>query len=419
MKKLIKSIVESILASRARYFLKSNEIQVIGVTGSVGKTSTKEAIYTVLKSKFEVQRSQKSFNTPLGMSLAILGEKESGFSSPKAWFGILKRSRKLTQKAPEKMVLEMGADGPGDIKKLIDIAPPHISVVTAVQPVHMNEGQFASLEAIAHEKATLVRHLSSEDIAILNGDDPLVAAMETAATRITYGKSERCDLQAVNVEATSSGLNFEVFYKGESAMCQVPLIGAFQIYVCLPAIAVGLSLGMPLSLCSKSLSDFKLPPSRLNPVDGKNQTHILDGSYNASLTTVKTALEVLGALEAPRKIAALGTMNELGEQSYEAHIAVGQLAAEVAEFLITVGPEAQTLKKGAMSAGMPESGIYTFFESEKAGEFLKDQLIPGDLILVKGSQNQVRMERLVKLIMDKPSQASELLCRQEEVWEKI
>ena len=419
LKSFVKSVVESILAKRARRFLELNKVQVIGVTGSVGKTSTKEAIYTVLKSKFKVERSRNSFNTTLGLSLTVLGEKKSGFSSPSAWWAILRRSKKSSREAPEKMVLEMGADGPGDLNKLMAIAPPQISVITAVQPVHMAEGQFESLEDIAQEKGTLVRHLSSSGVAVLNGDDPRVAAMETPAKRITYGQKEGVDLRVFDLKMTAIGIEFDVHYQNKKAHCRVPLVGDYQIYVCLPAIAVGLALGLELEACCLALADYKLPPGRLNPIEGLEQSQILDGSYNASPTAVEAALAVLQQFEASRKIVALGTMNELGLRSNEAHLAIGALVPEAAELLIAVGKEAQTLKQGAMGAGMSESNIFTFFDSEKAGEFLKGQLMPGDLILVKGSQNQVRMERFVKLIMAKPNQAKELLCRQEDQWERI
>ena len=130
-------------------------------------------------------------------------------------------------------------------------------------------------------------------------------------------------------------------------------------------------------------------------------------------------MELLSELKGKRKIAALGTMNELGEMNKEAHLTLGEQASKVAEILITVGPEAATIKQGAVEAGMKEKNIYTFFDSEEAGHFLKNEITPKDLILVKGSQNKVRMERLVKIIMDKPSQASELLCRQGDEWEKV
>ena len=418
MKAFIKSIVGFLLALKARVYLKKHNIQVIAVTGSVGKTSTKEAIYKVLSSKFDVYASKKSFNTEFGLSLAILQESESGFSSPLAWLRILNGAFFGKKKVYKKVVLEMGADKPGDIKRLVRIASPKIAVVTSVRPVHMAEGQFSGLEAIAKEKGALVRVLPREGMAILNNDDENVRNMQTAAGKFFYGVGGSAMLTAEDVKATAKNLKFRATYRGDTGEFDVPVIGAFQVYVLLPAIAVGLHLGMKLGECAQALSDFKLPPGRMNPIPGINRSQIIDSSYNASPTAVETALNVLNEIKASRKIAALGTMNELGEMTHDAHIAIGEQAARVADVLIAVGHEAPTIKRGALEAGMKEADIFTFFDSEEAGNFLKDRVKPGDLILVKGSQNKVRMERLVKLIMKEPHKAKDLLCRQ-GAWEKI
>lgn len=419
MKFIFKKIIERLLTSKARRYLKKNNVQVIAVTGSIGKTSTKEAIYAVLKSQFDVASSQKSFNTPIGMSLAILGEEQSGFSSIRAWFKILKRVYFHPKKAPAKMVLEMGADHPGDIAKLMSIAPPSISVVTAVREVHLAEGQFKNIEAITHEKETLVRLLSKEGTAVLNADDGRVRSMHTSAKKLMFGVDRPAEVMAKGIQTTSQKLVFTATHEDQSELCEVSVVGAFQVYVCLPAIAVGLSLGMTLKQCVEALKSFQLPPGRLNPIDGLHQTHILDGSYNASPSTVLSALEVLAQLSATRKVAALGTMNELGAGSKAAHLQIGQKAAQVVHLLIAVGQEAEMIKEGAMQAGMKPSVIHTFTDSNEAGKFLKSRLKKGDLILVKGSQNNVRMERLVKKIMSEPARAWELLCRQGMEWEKI
>ena len=419
MKTFFKIIIGFLLASRARAYIKEHCVQVIAVTGSIGKTSTKEAIHHILHSKFDVYSSKKSFNTEFGLSLAILQEAESGFSSCLAWLGILWRAFFKKKTIYKKMVLEMGADKPGDINKLVRIAPPKIGVVTAVRPVHLAEGQFDSLEAIAKEKGCLFRALPREGMAIVNHDDDCVGHMPTAAGKFTYGLHEGAMLVAEDVKAGVKGLKFKVVYQGESAQFNVPVIGAFQVYVLLPAIAVGLHYGMTLGECVQALSDFALPPGRMNPVAGVNRCQIIDSSYNASPASVRAALEVFSQLHAPRKIAALGTMNELGEMTYVAHVEIGQLAAQVADLLVAVGHEAQTIKRGALEGGMTEGQIFTFFDSEEAGHFLVERLKQDDLVLVKGSQNKVRMERLVKLIMKEPHKAGEFLCRQGCVWERI
>ncbi|MBU0578323.1 UDP-N-acetylmuramoyl-tripeptide--D-alanyl-D-alanine ligase [Patescibacteria group bacterium] len=419
MKKLFRFIIGQVLAIKAKQYLKKNHTQVIAITGSIGKTSTKEAIYTVLKDRFNVYRSEKSFNTPIGLSLAVLQEKESGFSSIKAWFGILRRTFFGEKTVYKKMILEMGADTPGDIKKLIKIAPSAISVVTNIAPVHLAEGQFKDIYEIAEEKGSLIKNLSPDKLAILNYDDPLITAMETRAQKFTYGTGPNALLKATEVHATSKHLIFNVTYGVQKERFTIPVLGKFQIYVFLPAIAVGLKMGMSLQECAEALSKFSLPPGRMNPIDGKNKSIIIDGSYNASPATMEKALELLMELKSDRKIAALGTMNELGDISKEAHLKLGKQAFKVVDMLITIGPEANTIKEGAMNAGMSEDDIFTFLDSEEAGHFLLDKLEPKDLVLVKGSQNRVRMEKFVKVVMAKPEEAPELLCRQGEAWQSI
>jgi UDP-N-acetylmuramoyl-tripeptide--D-alanyl-D-alanine ligase len=419
MKSLFKFIIGQILAIKARQYLRENRAQVIAITGSIGKTSTKEAIYKILKQKFNVYRSEKSFNTELGLSLAILQEDESGFSSPLAWLKILHRVFFKPKGIYQKIILEMGADRPGDIKKLIKISKPTIGVITNITPVHLAEGQFKDVHDIAREKGILVKNLQKEGIAVLNYDDPLIRNMETNAQKITFGLEAPADVRAKDIHVTAKHIRFTVTYKEQSKEFTVPVLGRFQVYVFLPAIAVGLQMGITLEDCALALSDFTLPCGRMNPIPGINRSTIIDSSYNASPVTMKKALELLSELRSDRKIAALGTMNELGEMSKNAHLELGKQVAGIANMLVAVGTEAVTIKQGAIDGGMEESKIFTFLDSEEAGHFLKEELSSGDLVLVKGSQNRVRMEKLVKIIMAKPEKAPELLCRQGEMWEKI
>ena len=419
MKSVFRFLVTQILAAKAKRQLKRHRSQVIAVTGSIGKTSTKEAIYHILSKHFKTHHSPKGFNTELGMSLAILQEEASGFSSPKVWLGILRRAFEKNKARYQKIVLEMGADKAGDLKRLVAIAKPDIGVVTNVSPVHLELGQFKDLEDIRTEKNSMIRDMSKDGIAILNFDDPLVKTMETKASILSYGTGGDATVRASDIEITNKHVKFRVTYKTESAEFTVPVLGRFQIYTLLPAIAVAVALNLSLKECVAALRDFQLPNGRMNPLRGIHHSTIIDSSYNASPNSVARAIELLGELKAERKIAALGTMNELGERTKEAHLAMGANAAKVATELVAVGQEAAVIKQGAVEAGMPETNVHTFFSSEEAGAFLKDFLLPNDLVLVKGSQNRVRMEHLVKMIMETPELASQLLCRQDKAWEKI
>jgi len=419
MKSLFRFIITKILTFKSRNFLKKHHIQVIAVTGSIGKTSTKEAIYHILKNKFKIYRSPQGFNTELGISLAILQEEKSGFTSIKAWYQILKSVFSEKKEIYQKIILEMGADKPGDIKKLVRIAKPKIGIITNVNPVHLGKGQFKDLEEIRKEKNNLIKNMHKDGIAILNYDDPMVKSMETSAQKVSYGLGAEIDVRGSALEPLSRCLKFRVDYNNDSADFEVPVLGNFQIYTLLPAITVALKLGVKLQECADALKDFKLPPGRTSPVAGFNQSTIIDGSYNASPTSMARALELLAELRGDKKIAALGTMNELGDMEKEAHITLGAQAAKSANILVAVGQEAATIKQGAIDAGMPEKDVFTFFDSEEAGHFIKNMLQPKDLVLVKGSQNRVRMEKLVKIIMEHPEQAGITLCRQDEAWENI
>lgn len=419
MKTFFRFIITKLLAFKAKRYLKKHRVQVIAVTGSIGKTSAKEAIHHLLKNRFSTYASPKGFNTEIGLCLTILQEEASGFSSPLAWLKILKRVFFKKPKTYQKMILEMGADKPGDIKKLIKIAKPKIGVITNVNPVHLAEGQFKDIEDIRKEKGSLIKTMNDSDLAVLNFDDPLVTTMKTKARVISYGTTENLDVWASDLHASGKHLKFHVHYNHESTPFEVPVLGTFQIYVLLPAITVALKLGLTLKDGAESLKDFKLPRGRMNPISGLNGSHIIDSSYNASPTGMKKALEVLSELNASRKIAVLGTMNELGDMTKKAHLELGAEAAVVADMLIAVGPEAATIKQGALQAHFPEDQIHTFFDSEEAGHFLKNKLKPKDLVLVKGSQNRVRLEHLVRIIMKHPKEAPDLLCRQDKGWKKI
>lgn len=418
MKSLLRLILEKFLIRQAKRALKRGKSKVIAITGSVGKTSTKEAIYQVLKKNFKAYRSSKSFNTPIGLCLTILQQRESGFSSVRAWLRILVNICFKRIKMPEILILEMGADHPGDIQQLVKIAKPDVAVITHIKPVHLAEGQFKNIQQIAREKSHLIRHLKPTDLAVLNDDDFLIHRMNTLAKVITYGQSYEVRLQAHDIEQTAQFLEFKATYKEKTEDFKVPVLGEFQVYVCLPAIAVGLHFGMSLKECAKALKSFRLPPGRMNPLPGLNGSNLIDGSYNASPASMEAALDLLNQLPAQRRIAALGTMNELGELSNEAHLELGKQAAKVADLLVTVGPQADLMKQGALQQGMNEEKIFIFADSKEAGRFLKKQLQEGDLVLIKGSQNKVRMEHCVKRLMKYPQNAARVLPRQGKMWKE-
>lgn len=418
LKSFIKKLVLWYLQQLVKIRLRRLKPEVIGVTGSVGKTSTKEAIYHVLARRFQVLRNQKSYNTEFGILLAIL-EQESGFSSPLLWCGTLWRALKvaLFDKTPyQKMVLEMGVDKPGDMNFLLKIVKPHIGVLSAIKPIHLAEGQFKNLEDILKEKSKLVKGMRKQDWAILNLDDHYLSSIiaDLDANVITYGLAEGADIRVSDVESSEKGLRFNLLFDQKEMSVHLPqLIGQHHIYVVLPAIAAGFLAGFKWETIKAGLEDFKLPPGRMNLITGAEGSTIVDASYNASPATMLAALEVLSEIKPAgvgRRIAALGNMNELGDLTDSEHRRVGKEAGKIADMLITVGEFA---KLYAEECGLPKGSVWSFMDSREAGEFLRGRLKKGDVVLAKGSQNKVQMERLVKEIMAEPERAKDLLTRQE------
>jgi len=430
---MIKKIIEWKLRVLAKWVLNKYKPKIVGVTGSVGKTSTKEAIYAVLSSKFRVRESIKSYNTKYGLPLTILGKK-SGFKNPFAWIWILMSGLGLvlfTKKDyPEILVLEMGLDMPGDMSNLVKIAPCHVSVITAIGLVHTEF--FGSLEKIVREKQIIISHLKKDNIAVLNIDDTLVVQMQekTRAQIMSFGFSEQAKVRATEVDVSTGpspepwangqikGLSFKLIHDGSSVPVFLPgVFGQHQVYSALAAAAVGLSFSMNKAEISEALRKYKSPPGRMHLISGIKHTAIIDDTYNSSPMSVRAALKVLEKIEVSgKKFAALGDMLELGDYTLAGHEEVGDAAAHVVDVLITVGERSKDTAKAALKAGLPENNVFSFGTTELAGKFIQQRIKQGDIILIKGSQG-ARMERVVKELMAEPMKAKELLVRQTEEWE--
>jgi len=426
-------LLHKILAYFAKKIIKKYNPLVIGVTGSVGKSSTKEAIYTVLRSKFNVRRSLKNYNNEIGVPLTIFGSLSPG-KNIKGWTSIfLKIGKMLLFRVnyPKILILEMAADHPGDIKYLTNIAPPKIGVITATGLAHAEF--FKNINSVAKEKQNLIINLEKKDWAILNIDDEKVKAMinKTSAQVLTFGLSEKADIRATEIHLCQEllsdaipkikGLTFKVHYKGSIVPVFLPkTISQAQIYSALGAIAVGLALKLNLIDIVRILSNrYKPLPGRLTMIRGIQGTLILDDTYNSSPQAVKLALSSLDKVKiAPgaRKWVVLGDMLELGELSKKAHQEIGQRLHKINfDYLIVVGEKAKQISETAKCSKMPQTRIFNFKNSLEAGDFLQSKICKGDIILIKGSQG-VRLEKIVKKLMLKPKQAKELLVRQSKQW---
>ncbi|MEK7184306.1 MAG: UDP-N-acetylmuramoyl-tripeptide--D-alanyl-D-alanine ligase, partial [Patescibacteria group bacterium] len=385
LRQIGRTIVERLLAWSARRVLAYEQPLVIGVTGSAGKTTTKEAIVHVLRNSVqdrEVYASLGNLNTEFGLPLAILrlpkpeGRLEwLGVAVRALWRGVLASTRTSHPDRAPIVVLEYGIEQPGDMRKLVDLAPPNIAVVTNIGSAHT---QFlGSLSAVAVEKGELVRSLSPQGIAILNTSDKLVRKM-----------AERTRARVVHIETSS-------------------IDAPIQLALAVAEHGFGISRRDGVA----ALADWQRPKGRLQLLRGIHQTWLLDDSYNANPLSMKLALEEVARLakakKAKRVIAILGDMLELGREELEVHRDIAKLATKVTDEVILVGPRFRRSQLG--SAWFPGPG--------PAGQYLLGEVRKGDMILVKGSQS-MRMEKVSEVLLEGKEHAQDLLERQSAYWKQ-
>lgn len=393
-------ILQKILKYFAKKILNKYRPQIIGITGSVGKTSAKEAIRAILSNKFSVQESKGNYNNEIGVPLAIIGKKTAG-KNIFSWFLIFLHAAKLLaaqdKNYPKILILELAVDRPGDMDYLLGFVNPIVGVLTRVGPVHLEF--FGAQEKILEEKSKLIKALPQNGFAILNYDykDILSLCDRTRAKCVTYGFEEGADLRVKNVLPGRMQTTFTLEY-GSMTMPTVLLhaVGRPQIYAILAGICCGLAKGMNLVEIKEALKDYKPPKGRGNLIKGIKNTTIIDDTYNASPQSVDMALENLKNLSSGgRSFAVLGDMLELGNITEDAHFAVGQKVQELEiDYLLTVGPRAKDIAKGAKRAGMFKDRVHTFGNNKELGKFLQDKMEEGDTILVKGSRG-MKMEEII------------------------
>lgn len=438
MKSIAKKIIITILRLEAQAVLRKYKPKIVAVIGSVGKTSTKDAIYAVFSREFFTRRSEKSFNTEIGIPLTILGC-HNEWSSIAGWTENIFRGLGLIlfrHKYPEWLVLEIGVDRPGDMKSAAKWIKPDMIVVTRFADVPVHVEFFDSPEALIEEKASLISSLKKEGLLILNRDDERVLALKEKwkGKTVTFGFEEGADVRASNIVPSyeeddlerkiPAGVMFRVETNGRTLPVRLRgTLGKATVYAASAAIAAGISREINLVKISEALEEVVPPPGRMRIIPGIKKTFIIDDSYNASPVAVISALETLRDLESyGRKIAVLGDMLELGKYSTDEHKKIGALAASFCSILVTVGMRARYIAEGALDAGFSEKHIYQFENSREAGKYIEKILKEGDVILIKGSQGSgaqsIRMERAVEEIMAEPEKKAELLVRQGEEWEK-
>lgn len=350
--------------------------RVIGITGSVGKTTTKEITAQVLSRRFATLKNVGNLNNEIGLPLTLL----------------------QLNATHERVVLEMGMYDLGEIARLCAIAKPHVGVVTNVGPVHLE--RLGAIERIAQAKTELVAALPADGVAILNADDPLVAPMaeKTPARVFTYGLSPAAHLWADAIVSEGiEGIRFRFHYGPDIIHVRVPLLGRHSVHTALRATAVGLVEGLSWE---EIVSGLQHPGDgaqlRLVVVRAQGGATLLDDTYNASPASTLAALNLLADIDVDggRRIAVLGDMLELGSYEEVGHRLVGARAADVVNHLITIGERARWIAEEALAAGLAAANIVSVATAQAAIEQLQLLLGPGDVVLVKGSR-AARLDQIV------------------------
>ena len=388
----MKKMLFNYLKFWASGYLRRTKPEIIAVTGSVGKTSAKEAIFEVLKIKFgfEIRKSCGNLNNETGVPLAILNFQKSP-NNFLAWIGILFSApvRSFGLKSAKVLVLELAADKPGDIKYLTSFVSPKIAVLTAIGPAHLTA--FGTLDKVVEEKSDLLRALSADGWAVINLDNEL-------SRKVYYGGNYRKKSYAIGYEADVSAENikteisnfqgrtqFDLKIEGKKETVVLPSLGNFtNVSAALAGAAVGQIYGLLLGDIARGLKNIRNEEHRINVLQGKNDTTIIDDSYNANPLSMKAALDLLKTLpKVNRKIAVLGAMREIGHLSQEAHQEISQLAREIADLTVEVG------------SGKKYDLQKNFKTTLAAAEFLLEESQPGDIILIKASR-AVGLDKIVE-----------------------
>lgn len=439
MKTTLKKTLVYILKIESQLVLYKYKPRIIAVTGSVGKTSTKDAIYAVLSKIAYVRKSEKSFNSEIGLPLTILGC-PNGWNNPLTWILNVLRGFWLIvwpHKYPKWLVLEVGIGKQGDMKNTALWLKTDAVIMTTIGDTPPHIEFFDSHKHLVEEKSQLIKTLKKDGLLVLNMDDKAVLEMKEKSKHhiVTYGFTEGADVLAsgdsifYNEDSGApEGIIFRVDAEGNSLPVVIEgVFGRNHIYASLSALALSYGLKFNMLNAINSLKNYDVAPGRMRLLKGINDCLIIDDTYNSSPFACESALKTLNEIKSKnRKIAILGDMLELGKHTLEAHKNIGKIAMEnltrKTDVLIVVGPRAKAIKEGALEvysatggAGMDINNIFEFSDSSEVGNFIKTFVQKNDVVLVKGSQG-MRMEHVVENILLDQKNKKYLLVRQDEEW---
>ena len=431
MKEILKQILVFVLHKLSALVIKKYNPKIIGITGTVGKTTTKDAVYTAL-SRFEsVRKSQKSFNSELGIPLTILDSDNPG-RDMLGWIRVIIDGLVMLvfkSPYPKWLVLEVGTDKPGDIAMITKWLKTDITIVTKLSKVPVHVEAFGAPEYLFEEKGNLVKALKPGGTLVLNADDDDVMAYKNLSEEkvLLFGEKLGSDIRSSEYQIIYDehklphGVEFNIII-GDTELHKVALtdtLGEQIISHVLVALLVINDLGFDVRLAANLFKSEHPTPGRMRLLDGLKGSLLIDDSYNSSPVALEEALKTLKSVKISRghrKIAILGDMLELGRYTVDEHKKMGERASKSANILVTVGIRSRYGAEAALIDGMSEGKVFQFDDSLEAGMFMKDLIKEGDVILIKGSQG-VRMEKCVEELMAKPEYKEKLLVRQSADWQ--
>lgn len=406
----MKNIFQFILSLIAKKIIKKYKPFIIAITGSVGKTSTKEAIFHLLKKEKNIIKSEGNLNTEIGAMLVFLKIKEPGKNTIE-WFKIIIKGLNLILKKdknyPEFIVMEMAADKPGDIDYLTRNIIPDIGVVTGIGDLPVHIEFYKDINEVIKEKSIITKRTKKKGLVILNGDDNNVLRMREGieTSIITYGFNDGSDfiIKDFNVISSKGRIeesNYSIKFKNKEY--RVNLSNIFDkgsIYSLSVAMIIGDYLGIYLNDLIDYSKNFNQIKARMNQIKGMKGSYIIDSSYNSSPTSFDLALEVIKSISSERKIGIIGDMLELGEYTEKAHIEAGTKAGRIFDLVFVIGKNKEYFKKGLIN-NISEEKILLFDKVEDCFSKIKNIIKKEDLILVKGSRG-IKLEKVIEEIREK------------------
>lgn len=415
MKNVFLKIIYRVLAFYARIVVRKYNPIIIAITGTVGKTSTKEAIFQVLSDAFpgDVWRSEGNLNAEIGIPLSILGYKKLPNKFLWPTFLIAAFARIFQKSYPKYLVLEMGVEKSGDLKYFASIAKPDYLVMTSVGSAHLSN--FHDIAEYQKEKLSILDEVSGEGKILLNYDDPILLKISGENIVSVASKNLLSDYHAESIKVSSRGTEYRICCSGYRIAVKSHLLGEHLVNSSIFAFALADIFNISLLSAGKSLEKLTPYPGRMNIISGKNRTTIIDDTYNANPGAVKAALTALSKItHKGRKVLILGNMNELGSLEKNLHEEIGSFARGRCEFAVFVGPNAEVMQGGY---GDSKTSV-TFKNRQELLGRLAQLIQVGDLILVKASQNNNYFEEVVKSLMQCPEKSDKLLVRQSKFWLK-